>query len=134
MLGERKVVELKIQQFVSARKQELTELSEVAEQQDYETLLLKKFDLTSEVHAYFLGRLDAGDMLAIKELVRVFCKNYGKVSKGEMPISAILPCEPFDYIETARKMNRRLVVKIFADDKLSHAEELKNIRKVPRPI
>ena len=36
LLGERDDIELKVNQFASARKQELYELSEVAETQNYE--------------------------------------------------------------------------------------------------
>ena len=50
-----------------------------------------KFDLTLEVQAYFLPKLDTSGMKAINELVRVICSSYGQVSLGEMPINAIMP-------------------------------------------
>ena len=46
------------------------------------------------MQAYFLAKLDASDMRSIRELVRVFCSNYGKVLEGDMPINAILSGDP----------------------------------------
>ena len=82
------------------------------------------------MQAYFLDRMDAGDMLAIKELVRFFCQNYAKVLLGDMPINAILPCEPSDYLESAMVVDKPLVIKIFFDDIAFIKDELKDIRKI----
>ena len=120
--------------MISARKQKLRELSESAERHDYETLYIQKYDLTLEVQAYFLGKLDVGDMKAVQELVRVFCSKYGKVPEGHMSISAILPCDPFDYLQPARKKKKAKIVKIFAQDEAFHKAELKNVRKNSCPI
>ena len=46
LLGERDEIAFRFFTFVSARKRELRKLSKIAETQDYETLYLKKFDLT----------------------------------------------------------------------------------------
>ena len=127
-------MERKIYQFVSARKHELGELSEIAETQDYGTLFHRKYDLTTEVQAYFLEELDAGDMQAIKELVRVFSKDYGQILTGEMPINAILPGDPYEYLDLSSKKKRAMIVKTFAEDKASHQEDLKGIRKTFYPI
>ena len=70
----------------------------------------RKFDLTVDVQAYFLDRLDAGDMISIKELVRVFCSNYGKVLFGDIPINAILPGDPLDYLVPSVARNRAVVI------------------------
>ena len=74
--------------------------------------------------------MDAGDMQAIQELVRVFSENYARVPLGDMPISAILPSEPFDYLESVRKKNKPLLIKIFFDDIAFHKAELRDIRKI----
>ena len=62
------------------------------------------------MQAYFLERLDASDVKAIKELVRVFCSNYGTVLTGEMPINAILPYDAEDYLELARVKEKATII------------------------
>ena len=110
LLGERDEIELKVNQFASDRKQELCALSEVAETQDYEKLFLSKVDLTLQVQAYFLNRLDASDLRSIQELIRVFCKNYGQVLEGEVLISPILAGEPYEYLEYSIKNKKSLII------------------------
>ena len=109
-------------------------LAEIAENQDYERLFQAKFDLTLEVQAYFLDSLDASAMKTIKELVRVFCSNYGKVPRGHMPINAILPCDPLDYLEPSSEKNKAMIIKVFADDRAYLLEDLKDVRKLPCPV
>ena len=65
-------------------------------------------------------------MKAIRELVRVFCSNYGKVEAGETPINAILPDEACEYIEISSECNKPKVMRIFAEDKAVHQKDLKD--------
>ena len=83
------------------------------------------------MQAYFLDKLDAGDMISIKELVRLFCKNYGRVLVGDIAIHAILSGDPFDYLEPSEIRNKAMVIKAFADDKVFHQMDLQDFRKSP---
>ena len=86
------------------------------------------------MQAYFLDRLDANDMISIKELVRVFCSNYGKVLFGDIPINAILPGDSLEYLEPSEERNKAMIVKVFADDRAFHQAASLDIRKLPFPI
>ena len=74
--------------------------------------------------------MDAGDMQAIQELVRVFSENYARVPLGDMPLSAILPSDPIDYLQSVRESNKPLIIKIFFDDLAFHKVELRDIRRI----
>ena len=65
-------------------------------------------------------------MKAIRELVRFFCSNYGKVGAGETPINAILPGEVYEYIEISCEYNKPQVMRVFAEDIAVHQKDLKD--------
>ena len=72
------------------------------------------------MQAYFLVKLDAGDLISIQELVRVFCTNYSTVPKGHMLINANLAGDPLEYLELSSVYEKQMIIKVFAEDRAVH--------------
>ena len=88
--------------FIPKTKQRYDDLGNQLEVFDNRKHEQDKLDCATDLKAYFMKKMAAGDMKTIEQLVRVNCLVSLDDSDNRIVIQGTMFCEPFEYKNAAR--------------------------------